>query len=87
MIIRSYWGKDSLSGYNGHSGQVSLEAPATSGPPRGGTTANSCSCPAARSSAAAHGALQVTGDDLSRLLGRPVTPLADVLEAALPGLP
>lgn len=36
--------------------------------------------------AAAHGALEVTGDDLPRLLGRPVTPLADVLEAALSSL-
>ncbi len=36
--------------------------------------------------AAAHGALEVTGDDLPRLLGRPVTPLADVLKAALSSL-
>ena len=36
--------------------------------------------------AAAQGALQVEGDDLPRLLGRPVTPLADVLEAALSSL-
>ena len=36
--------------------------------------------------AAAHGALQVEGDDLPRLLGRPVTPLADVLQAALSSL-
>ena len=33
--------------------------------------------------AAAQGALYVAVDDLPRLLGRPVTPLADVLEAAL----
>ncbi|MGI8452077.1 MAG: NAD(P)H-binding protein [Streptosporangiaceae bacterium] len=33
--------------------------------------------------AAAQGALQVEGDDLPRLLGRPVTPLADVIAAAL----
>lgn len=36
--------------------------------------------------AAAQGALYVEGDDLPRLLGRPVTPLADVLEAALSSL-
>ena len=36
--------------------------------------------------AAAQGALHVEGDDLPRLLGRPVTPLADVLEAALSSL-
>jgi NAD(P)H dehydrogenase (quinone) len=36
--------------------------------------------------AAAQGALQVEGDDLPRLLGRPVTPLADVLQAALSSL-
>jgi NAD(P)H dehydrogenase (quinone) len=33
--------------------------------------------------AAAKGALYVEGDDLSRLLGRPVTPLAEVIRAAL----
>ena len=33
--------------------------------------------------AAAQGALHVEGDDLPRLLGRPVTPLADVIGAAL----
>jgi NAD(P)H dehydrogenase (quinone) len=36
--------------------------------------------------AAAQGALYVAGDDLPRLLGRPVTPLADVLQAALSSL-
>lgn len=36
--------------------------------------------------AAAQGALHVAGDDLPRLLGRPVTPLADVLQAALSSL-
>jgi len=39
-----------------------------------------------RDRAAAQGALYVAGDDLPRLLGRPVTPLADVLEAALSSL-
>jgi len=32
---------------------------------------------------AAHGALEAPGDDLATLLGRPATPLADVLRAAL----
>lgn len=32
---------------------------------------------------AAQGALEVTGDDLETLLGRPATPLADVIRAAL----
>ena len=32
---------------------------------------------------AAQGALEVTGDDLKTLLGRPATPLADVIRAAL----
>ena len=35
--------------------------------------------------AAAQGALYVAGDDLPRLIGRPVTPLADVIVAALTG--
>jgi NAD(P)H dehydrogenase (quinone) len=34
--------------------------------------------------AAAKGALHVEGDDLARLLGRPVTPLAEVIRSALP---
>jgi NAD(P)H dehydrogenase (quinone) len=33
--------------------------------------------------AAAKGALHVEGNDLERLLGRPVTPLADILRAAI----
>jgi len=32
---------------------------------------------------AAHGALEVTGNDLETLLGRPATPVADVIRAAL----
>jgi NAD(P)H dehydrogenase (quinone) len=36
--------------------------------------------------AAAQGALHVAGDDLPGLLGRPITPLADVLQAALSSL-
>ena len=32
---------------------------------------------------AAHGGLEVTGNDLETLLGRPATPVADVIRAAL----